>query len=405
MRLITLPAFLLGSRRAILEFAENRWTLVLGLLLVLSASLARYYDGAYLLKEWDILTHGLLVAAGNALIIYTLIFLVVPGNKENTTRPRFWSGYLTFLGLFWMTAPMAWLYGIPYERFLTPIEALNVNQITLALVSVWRIALITRVLSVIFGASPFRIFFIVMLFADITMFAAAVMMPKPILISMGGIQQTEVERAVVGSTVLIIMVTMFSFLFWLIAAVVAGRKFESDWSVPQPRWAPAPKLGLALALLTIPAWIPALIRTQPEQRLRHRAESLLAAQRVEEALIEMSAHDRSEYPPVWDPAPRIGYGERVPSMASIRQALAANELAPWVRSTYMDKSWATLTYFEHNIERSAAPEEIHKLAENAATDPDACLFHADHDPQLTEAQREALREAAALVKELQEKRP
>ena len=36
-------------------------------------------------------------------------------------EPSFFRCYAAFLGLFWLTAPLAWLYAIPYERFLPPL--------------------------------------------------------------------------------------------------------------------------------------------------------------------------------------------------------------------------------------------------------------------------------------------
>ena len=54
----SIPAYLIGRRSAILEIAGNRWSLLIGFLLVVSGGLARNYDGAYLTKEWTVLLHG-----------------------------------------------------------------------------------------------------------------------------------------------------------------------------------------------------------------------------------------------------------------------------------------------------------------------------------------------------------
>ena len=48
-----------------------------------------------------------------------------------------------------MTAPLAWLYAIPYERFLSPVGATRANLWTLGLVAAWRVLLIIRVLVVL----------------------------------------------------------------------------------------------------------------------------------------------------------------------------------------------------------------------------------------------------------------
>src|SRR5678815_281742 len=151
MTLATLPLYLTGNRRAILQIAASRWSLLVGFLLVLSGGLARNYDGAYLREEWTVLLHGPIVSTMNALILYSLAFAAM--RSDRGVRPPFLSGALAFLGLFWLTAPMAWLYAIPYERFLSPVQAVEANLWTLAFVSLWRVLLMSRVLAVLYRAA------------------------------------------------------------------------------------------------------------------------------------------------------------------------------------------------------------------------------------------------------------
>src|SRR5690606_14846322 len=79
--------------------------------------------------------------------------------------------YLSFMALFWMTAPIAWLYAIPAERLLEPMAAARLNLAFLAVVSVWRVLLITRVLSVLTGGSMWPIGVRVLLVALIEVLA------------------------------------------------------------------------------------------------------------------------------------------------------------------------------------------------------------------------------------------
>ena len=137
MHVATIFAYLAGSRRAILQIALKRRALAVGLLLVLSAALARNYDRASLMHEpWRLL--GPFVAS---LAISGLLFLTIYGfaRWKGMSSPGICRAYLSFLALYWMTAPLAWLYGIPYERFLSPLDAINANLWTLALVSLWRV--------------------------------------------------------------------------------------------------------------------------------------------------------------------------------------------------------------------------------------------------------------------------
>ena len=195
MRLGDAVRYLAGDRGAILRIARTRGALCVGAILVLTGSVARNYDGADLVGEWKVLTHGIGASIVNALLLYTLAYAAARAHRQE--RPRFFSGFLSFLGLFWMTAPTAWLYAVPYERFLTPVEAVNANTWTLALVAVWRVALITRVLAVIWGARYMTVLFIVLFFADAALVAGTLLAPMPVVDFMGGMEQSPADTALV----------------------------------------------------------------------------------------------------------------------------------------------------------------------------------------------------------------
>src|SRR5919204_6475497 len=121
MPIRTLLRYLLGDRQAIFVIAADRWALVLGFLFVLSAGFAREYDGEDLLHEpW----HAVL-PVGASLLTSFLLFSLTYGvaKAKGASGPPFLAAYGVFLSLFWVTAPLAWLYAIPYQRFLGPVEA------------------------------------------------------------------------------------------------------------------------------------------------------------------------------------------------------------------------------------------------------------------------------------------
>jgi hypothetical protein len=75
MGIRTLLRYLIGDRQAILDLAASRWTLLVGFLFVLSAALAREYDGKDLLHEpWH-----LLLPLGASLVASALLFAVAWG--------------------------------------------------------------------------------------------------------------------------------------------------------------------------------------------------------------------------------------------------------------------------------------------------------------------------------------
>ena len=121
---------------------------------VLSAGFAREYDARDLLAEPWFLIIPLGASFVSSFVLFTLLYILLM--RVDKQRPRFFSAYRAFLTLFWMTAPLAWLYAIPYERFLTPMQAATANYITLGVVAVWRVALMVRVASVLMGYRPPR---------------------------------------------------------------------------------------------------------------------------------------------------------------------------------------------------------------------------------------------------------
>lgn len=389
MTIRTLFFFLVGSREAILKIAGSRWSLVVGFLFVISAGFARYYDSAYLVSEWTVMLRGIGVSVFNSLSFFVVASLFA-------TRGVEWKGFLTryvnFLGLFWMTAPTALLYAIPYERFLSPLDAVHANAWTLAFVSVWRVVLITRILSILLGVSWIAMLFPVLLISDAAVLAASMMMPQPIVDLMGGFQLTEVEREISRSTFAVRAYSMLALPILLIATLIAGSLVRRMGTFVIERRNDRPIGLLIVAALSIVAWIPVLVRVQPEQRLRFRAEQLLRAGQVAEAITEMSRHERKAYPPVWDPPPRLLYREDKPSMSNLRKSIRENRPAEWVSSIYVEKSWRFLaqeTGFFFRV--PTVSEYAEQVNASGGMDASSLQFHIDFDSRLNDADKELLR--------------
>ncbi len=337
MRVRTLFLYLIGDRRAILDLAGDRRSLWVGLLFVLSAGFAREYDGEDLLREpWH-----LLIPLGTSLAASFLLFLVACGGVflQSDGRPPFLTAYRSFLALFWMTAPLAWLYAVPYERFLSPGAATSANLWTLALVAAWRVALMVRVVSVLTGSRAIPSFFLVMAFADAVAVTAVALMPKPVFALMGGVRQTESEALIAAATFQVMALGILTAPVWGIGALIAFANGTPVWQVPAgpTERAPAGRGMWALAALSLAVWLPVLPWRQGEQRMRSRVERDMKAGRIDDALEVMSAHAPSDFPPHWDPPPRVGYGETSPDLFEVMAVLLARDRAPWVQTCYAEK--------------------------------------------------------------------
>lgn len=345
MRVTDVIRYLFGNEEAIFEIASSRNALWLGLLFVLSAGFAREYDGEDLLHEpWHLLI-PLGASLGSSFILYCSIWIVAfcRGAKNS-----FWSGYGVFLTLFWMTAPLAWLYAVPVERFLSAADSVRANLALLGIVSVWRVALITRVVSVLYCCKPQAAFVVVMLFADAVLLTILELTPLPIFSVMGGIRLTEAEEVLLATTFFVRLGGFLSMPIWVISALsvaALGTRDVGAWQLvqadDQPIDATEPRtVSLRLWMVAGSAlliWVVILPFTQAEQRNRRYVETTFGRGEIESGLMYMSQRQPGDFPPHWDPPPRISYGQDKPNIWEIIRINRQSGTSPWVRSIFVEK--------------------------------------------------------------------
>ena len=292
--------------------------------------------------------------------------MVELGFAPGAQRGDFWPKYREFLGLYWLTAPLAWLYAVPVERFAGAADAVRANLWLLGIVSVWRIALMTRVVSVVYARSTLAAFFRVMLFADSVALAIFWLTPLPILAAMGGIRLTESEALILSTGFYVSFLGTVTWLVWLIGATLSvnwGRGNSRGWrdadffgpetqSVTWPLW--------LLAACSILVWTGILPFTQSEQVNRRLVETDLRLGRIEQAFGFMSQRDRGQFPPHWDPPPRLGYAETQPPIVDVLLCLQRVEAAPWVQELFRQKlTFQSLAdpYYGHAIRLGEMEDE------------------------------------------------
>lgn len=405
MKASTLPLYLIGSRRAILDIASSRWSLLIGAIFVLSAGFAREYDGEDLLGEpW----HALRPLAAS-LVSGTVLFLLVHcasllrRHSGEGEPPESGRAYGSFLALFWMTAPMAWLYAIPYERMMDPVEAIKANLWTLGVVAAWRVLLMVRVVHVLYGIGYIASFFLVMLFANFVAFLAILIAPTPVIDVMGGIRHSEREALISSITTSILVLTVLSAPVWILGSLISLIFMKPRWANIEKPEQERPGGLLAVALASVVAFVPLLVWAQPEQRNRAAAERLLNFGQEAEGLAFMSEREARDFPPQWDPPPQQSYWKQSAALREIRMAMEAEWPADWVAEIYLAKieralqtslmPWSRVRDFERIIEMIEDASNIEKLAAEHA---ETALFLVEHLPTLREEEREALRRFAAM---------
>lgn len=337
MTVSTLFRFLVGKRRAILEVAETKSAVWLGLLFVASAGFAREYDGEDLLHEPWRLILPLAASLSTSFVLFCLVWLAADNRVSQSMS--FFATYRMFLGLYWMTAPLAWVYAAPVERFLSAADATRANLGLLGIVAAWRVVLMVRVTSVVFQARFLQSLPIVMLFADTVALVLLKLTPLPVISIMGGIHLTESEEMTLGTAFVVGALGVVSWPLWLIGALFVSYRKRLSRSLAASTVSERRIHGAAwaLGLASLLAWVPVLPRAQAEQRLRREVENDLRTGHVERALATMSRHRPTDFPPHWDPPPRIGYGEEHPPILEVVEAAVANDASPWVSGLFLRK--------------------------------------------------------------------
>ncbi|WP_437225926.1 hypothetical protein SH661x_004310 [Planctomicrobium sp. SH661] len=333
----TLGLFLIGNRAAIQRVANAPAATWLALSSVILAGLFRDYDQADLLRYPGWLLVPLL--ASTLLTAFLFLFLKSIPDVRSCSIPNGFQ-FRRLLTCFWMTAPMAIIYAIPVERFLSPPDATRWNLIFLALVATWRVLLITRVVQVLYGLAFFRALFPVMLLADSLALAVMILIPIPIIQFMGGIRVSESSEIINGARLIVILLGATTWLIWffgLVALMFGTRRTGTgpEWTPPSAavRKGPWAAVGCGFAAMLIACGF-----TQPEQQRASKFRSLLLSGHSAQAIEYLSQFDRDRLPPHWDAPPRIDYLEQNPRRFGILAAIAANDqTSDWVREIYTQK--------------------------------------------------------------------
>jgi len=212
----------------------------------------------------------LVVVLISSLFFFVIIYAGAVKPNAGGKAGGFQEGYLSFLGVFLLTAPAAWVYAIPVEHF-TGADALasaKWNMGLLALVSLWRVALIVRVVLVLTGATWWKSLLVVLFPASVEAFLGSFYGQLDIVGLMGGIElspsaafRSEALSLVNGVSFLIAVVTF-------IPALAPTRKKHSGKCGFRLEMDPPPRGALTTSGVCLAAWIAYAIPFQLDPELR-----------------------------------------------------------------------------------------------------------------------------------------
>ncbi len=377
--LMTLALFLVGNKIAIRRLAATPYLWAVGLLLTFSAGLAREYDAEYLIAEpWH-----LLIAPGASLGAATLLWLLLQlsgitcwqlgvFSERDASKPLVkgapWvpEPFIVFLGLFWLTAPLAWIYGVPYENYFTQVTAAHYNIYSLLLVALWRVFIMVRVLYVLFGMHHLTATIIVLFFGDGVLFMASNLWEQPVFAIMGGLRLD-------GADAILANAKFTGQVLSLLALVPLGLAWLSLYGFRSTKWLfvvsgnpISLKPLIALGSLVCCFWIVCLFWTQPLQQRRWHIEHNFKHGHITDAIKLLDAHYPDQLPPHWDPPPRFSYNSKKPEPLSVLTAIADRPADNPIRMIYENKFLQDQSYF-YNIK----PDEIELLFAILEASPNA----------------------------------
>jgi hypothetical protein len=328
-------AFQFGRADAIRTVASSSSAIWTGIVLVLLTAFARNYDQTYIPEKPFLWFFGPLlfsVVSGTwlFLITYGLCARLKMPDVDYARRPPLWRYWRGFMGAFWMTAPIAWLYAIPVERFFDSLTAAKANVALLAIVSLWRVLLMARVLQVVCSAPFVRTLLWVIAAASVEVIVLVVAggtYSKRIMAAMGGMRNSPEEQVLVRAFVQASELAFWGFIIaFCILAVWRWRGIVHQW--PALIRSRMPVWFLAVAAI---AWVLVAWPNQVTVRRNFSLEQHIAKERWREALDLMSTHDPAAFAPARPLPPKLYELSMFQEVLGLAGALRADDPA-WVRA-------------------------------------------------------------------------
>ena len=300
MTAATVCRFLIGKEEAIWKVARSRAGFWTGIVLVLITAIPRNYDQHSVSEHtlrWIFGPLGFSLVSGmwTYLIAYQMGTAAGIRRAGNARQPRL-SDWISFMGLFWMTAPIAWLYAIPVERFLDPTTAAKANVALLGIVALWRVILMTRVLQVLCEWGYGRALSWVLVATSAEVFALGFFggaFGKQLMAGMAGMRMSPAEEVINSALVSAMLLAVPVFFVTGIIALAYGSRGNIQ-ALPALQTGKVPWTFLGAAALF---WIVIALWPQLQAERSAQLERLVVAERYEEALGFMNSHKPGDFAP------------------------------------------------------------------------------------------------------------
>jgi hypothetical protein len=327
-------AFQFGRADAIRTVASSSSAIWTGIVLVMLTAFARNYDQTYIPEKPFLWFFGpLLFSLVSGTWLYMVCYLMSARRLMNRDElnPSSDSAWRGFMGTFWMTAPIAWLYAIPVERFFDSLTAAKANIALLAIVSLWRVLLMARVFQVICQV-PYALALLWVLAAAfvevlaVTFFGGA--FGKSLMASMGGMRNSPEENVLLNALGFASIVSFWGFIIAFVALLIwRWRGTAREWPAlarsHMPIWFLAPAAA---------AWMLVALLPQRELQNNHAIDQFIAAGQFREAIDFMNRHSAADFSPSKELPVKLYEFETVEQVFALA-AVLRKEDAGWVRQS------------------------------------------------------------------------
>jgi hypothetical protein len=205
----------------------------------------------------------------------------------------------------------------------------------------------------------------------------------PLIEVMGGIRLSASEMMIRDTAARVSLLGICSLPIWLVLAIVARASAVPIW--PLNRIAENSSRSSSaiwvFAWASVLVWLPVLLVTQPEQLQRRHAEEIYEQHDLRDFLAELSSHKQSDFPPLYEPPPRVSHSRRG-ELLKLIEIITEEPTADWVREVYLEKFSRALhgrfIFLDSDWERAATLlsrlPEGHALIEELKTDEDAYRY-------------------------------
>lgn len=375
--------FLFGQRQAIQRIASSSTAIWTGLFLVLLTAIARNYDQTLITENPLMWIFGpLLFSLVSGTWLYTIVYGGFARREmaaPDEVKPDFWAGWRSFMGLFWMTAPVAWLYAIPVERWFDSLVATKMNLVLLAVVSLWRVLLMARAMQVV-TAAPYLISLVWVMFAAsieaLVVFFFGGGFARAIMASMGGMRNSPEESLLYGA-----MNTAFVGAMWTaVITLVLGLVWRPrGLLIPLREPATSSFQWGSLATAAV-VWIAVAIVPQRELANTVAAEKLLVTGQTRLALDYLSARELDQFSPGRPLPPKAFERSIFAQLPACFEVLRPDD-ALWVRAHLMRRLSEMTTHYGPRW-RSRRGDPLRTRPEQIQDVIDGLRWHGPHPNDL-----------------------